>query len=79
MANKTKATKPVTLAQQEQRELSWALYVTEGYVANLAHLRAVNAYTLSRRALAALDRAQKAAEHTAADLRREIAGERGKS
>ena len=71
MAKKRESVSP---AQQAQRELSWALFVTEGYVANLAHLSAVNAYTLNARALRALRRAKEAAEKTASDLRRELGG-----
>lgn len=61
-----------TVDQQTQRERAWALYITEGYVANITHLEAVNAYTLNRQALAAITRAKKAAEHAASDLRREL-------
>lgn len=61
-----------SMAHREHTELAWALYVTEGYLANVAHLRTVNNYTLSPRALKALDRAVAAAQHTADDLRREI-------
>lgn len=61
-----------TPQQQTQRELALALYVSEGYAANIRHLRKVNSYTLNHRALAALDRALKAAEHTADDLRSEL-------
>lgn len=34
--------------QLRQRELAWAMYVTGGYVGNLKHLLAVNAYTMSK-------------------------------
>ena len=64
--------KKPTPQQQTQRELAWALYISEGYAANVRHLRKVNSYTLNHRALAALDRALKAAEHTTDDLRREL-------
>lgn len=35
-----------TLRQQFQRELAWLLYISEGYVGNLTHAAAVNAFTL---------------------------------
>lgn len=35
-------------AQSRQRELAWAMYVTGGYIGNLKHLLAVNAYTMSK-------------------------------
>lgn len=42
-----KAKRQSSQQQARQRELSWALYVTEGYVANLHHLMAVNAATMN--------------------------------
>lgn len=35
--------------QMRQRELSWLLYITEGYAANLAHALAVNCVTFTVR------------------------------
>lgn len=64
-----------TPEQARQRELAWAVYVTEGYIANVAHLRAVNAYTLELGALAALDAAVAQAQATARRLRAAMHGE----
>lgn len=38
--------KPATPAQRQQRELAWLMYITAGYLGNLQHAQAVNAYTL---------------------------------
>ena len=63
-----------TAAQSRQRELSWALYVTEGYVANIAHLQAVNAYTMTRADLQIIKQARKQAEDIALMLREAMGG-----
>lgn len=61
--------KIVSPAQSRQRELAWALYVTEGYVANLAHLLAVNAYTMTRSDLQVIKHSRAQAEDIATQLR----------
>ena len=48
--------------QRRQRELSWAMYVTEGFIANLYHLRAVNSYTMRKADLAVVSTAIEQAE-----------------
>ena len=67
-----KKKKVVSPAQATQRELSWLLYITEGYIANVNHALAINAYTTSPRALRVMARAMKAAEGTARDTRLEL-------
>lgn len=47
--NKRGSKNPAKSFQQlRQRELAWALYITEGYKSNLAHLLAVNCVTFTR-------------------------------
>lgn len=48
MRRKPKKEKEVSQLQSRQRELAWLMYVTEGYIGNLKHLREVNAYTMTR-------------------------------
>ena len=59
----------LSFAQREQRELAWALYVAEGYAANLGHLLKVNAFTMKRHQLAAVKRAHRDAEKHALTIR----------
>jgi hypothetical protein len=61
--------KPLTPAQRRQRELAWLLFITEGYVANVAHALAVNAYTLEREALAKIKHAHETADKLVVQLR----------
>lgn len=61
--------KIVSVKQSRQREVSWALYCTEGYIGNLAHLQAVNAYTMTKADLRLISQAKKSAEVTAQLLR----------
>jgi hypothetical protein len=46
-----KARKSASPAQQQQRELAWLMYITAGYLSNLHHAQAVNAYTLPKHQL----------------------------
>lgn len=62
----------VSPQQQRQRELAWMLYITEGYIANVEHALAVNAYTLDNRALRTMRFAQKQADAISVDLRAEM-------
>lgn len=55
--------------QARQRELSWALYVTEGYVANLHHLMAVNVATMNVDDLKIVQMACRQAENISRALR----------
>lgn len=59
----------MSLAERRQRELAWMLYITEGYIGNVKHALAVNAYTLDFAALAIMGKAAASAEEVAADLR----------
>lgn len=58
-----------SLAAREQRELVWMLFVTEGYIGNVMHALAINAYTLNPEALKAMQKAVDRASATAAELR----------
>lgn len=58
--------------QQTQRELSWLLYITEGYIANVEHALVINGYTLNKRALRVMHWAQKDAQAISRDIRREM-------
>ena len=64
--------RPTTPQQQEQRELAWLLYVTEGYIANVEHALAVNAYTLKHSALGLMRGARRRAQVTAKQLRHNL-------
>ena len=66
--------RPVTPQQSEQRELSWLLYITEGYIANLEHALTVNAYTLKPSALGLMRGARRRANETAKALRHGMQG-----
>lgn len=64
-----------TFLQRRIRELGWALYVSEGYAANLRNIVVANAYTMSNRELAPIKKALGVAEEVCTDLRAEIARE----
>ncbi len=64
-----------TMHLRRARELNWALYITEGYVANLNHAVEVNAFTLQKDALAALKEVHAEAEQLAIKVRELIARE----
>jgi hypothetical protein len=65
MAKKKKA----SMAQIAHREISWLLYITEGYAANAQHALTVNSYTLDHSTLHVMEQAVLAAADTAALLR----------
>lgn len=65
----SQAKKLPTAAQGHQRELAWALFITEGAAANMRHAIAVNAYTLPRTDLALLNRVLRGNEVSANELR----------
>ena len=60
--------RPASPQQQEQRELSWLLYITEGYIANVEHALTVNAYTLKPSVLGMMRGARRRASLTASIL-----------
>lgn len=66
--------KVYTFEQRRQRELAWLLYITEGYIANVANALQVNGATLDRRALATMKNAMRNAENTAREIRAELGG-----
>lgn len=61
-----------TPLQQRQRELAWALYITEGATANLYHALAVNCVTFEPGDTLALQRAIEAQERAAQHLRKRL-------
>ena len=65
--------KPCSMLQQRQRELAWALYITEGAAANLAHALAVNCVTFEPADAAALQKAIDAHDRAAQHIRRRLA------
>ena len=64
--------RPVSPAQQTQRELAWILRITCGYQANVSNALAFNAYTLDHRHLALVQRIQNQVAHLEEELRREL-------
>jgi hypothetical protein len=63
-----------SMAARRHRELAWALYVAEGYAANLRNALTVNAYTLDRAALRTLRACLQGAEQHCKALRAELTG-----
>ncbi len=59
-------------AQRRQRELAWALFITEGLAGNLAHALAVNAYTMREDDLAALRKLEGHVQRGAEAIRRQM-------
>jgi hypothetical protein len=70
-----KHTRIYSQAQLRQHELSWLLYITEGYRANVAHALAVNAYTLTRADLQIVHQTLRQAEDIANGLRESMGSE----
>lgn len=58
--------------QRRHRELSWLLYITEGYVANAAHALAVNCVTFDDRDKAVIERVMRDAEETSNKIRQRL-------
>lgn len=65
----------LSLAERRKRELAWALYVSEGYAANLRSLMTVNAFTMSRHDLRVVKAMLRDAEKHALGIRALITGE----
>ncbi len=65
-------TSQTTPAQRRQRELAWALFITEGAAGNLAHALAVNAYTMREDDLRVLQRLLDQQQRAAETLRRQM-------
>lgn len=59
--------------RQRVKQLGWMLYITEGYIANLQHALAVNAYTLDAASLRVIKAGMKDAQFIALDIRKELA------
>ena len=72
MATKRKKKQLASMAQIAQRELAWALYISEGYKANIERLITVNAYTLDQEVLKVLDNAYTSADNATAALRAKL-------
>ena len=67
--------KPPTMAQRRQRELAWALYITEGYIANMTHHINIKCLTLTNADYSALLGVRRKAEAAAADLRKRMSSQ----
>jgi hypothetical protein len=64
--------KPRSISEMRQKELAWMLYITEAYVANLRHAKAVNCISFSKSELRSINTLIDRANLNARELRDQL-------
>lgn len=65
--------RPPTPGQRRQRELAWAVFITEGAIANMHHLLAVNCVTFDEKDKLIVNRAVEKMIQASEALRKRMA------